>query len=354
MTERDVMQEKAGTMASIEDELQAPYYPHAQPRLGDVTQIHERYPGLAAFRERIGGTPLIDAPSVPGGAAIVAKCEWGNPAGSIKDRAAYGLVCQAIKNHGPRPAEDLRLLEYSGGNLGLALSALCADIGVPLRLIVASFTSESVLDALRSRGTMVDIAPEEEGFLGTIRAAQRIAATDPGWQLLFQHVNPVNVMMHELTTGQELVRQLAGRKPHTWIAAIGTGGTLIGVLNALRRVYPDVRAVGVTPAESPYGYDGPPRLGRAFCGSGGFGYGIRQPFVKAHEDQIAGHYHVPYEETLAGAAEFLSLTGIRIGTSAAANWLVARRIAAELPSDAVVATVFADAGTPEQWAEVGA
>lgn len=347
------MQLSHEAVAPAEDELLAPFTPGSQPGELDVAQAHERYPGLARFRERLGNTPLIDCPSSPGGASILAKCEWGNPAGSIKDRAAYALVCEAIRRHGDRPAEQLRLLEYSGGNLGLALSYICAEIEVPLRLVVASFTSESAIDVLRSRGTEVVVAPEEQGFLGTIRTAQQIVAAEPDWQLLFQHANAANLAMHELTTGPEIIRQLAGRTPHTWIAAIGTGGTLVGVMNALRGTHSGVRAIGVTPAESPYGYDGLPATARAFCGSGGFGYGIRQPFVKAYDDQIAGHYHVSYDDTLTAAAEFYDLTGTRIGTSASANWKVARQLAAELPSDAVVVTVFADAGTPEQWDEIG-
>jgi cysteine synthase len=343
-----------GALAAEEDELQAPYIPDPNARFMDVAEIHQRYPGLARFREQLGHTPLIEVPSVPGGASIVAKCEWGNPAGSIKDRAAYALVCEAIRRHGDRPAEDLRLVEYSGGNLALSLSYLCQQIGVTLRQIVASFTTESTVDTLRSRGTIVDIAPEEEGFLGTIRAAQRIAAAGDGWQLLFQHVNPVNVIFHQATTGAEIAQQLGGRRPHTWIAAIGTGGTLIGVMNALRPISPELRTIGVTPAESRYGHDGPPAKAQAMCGAGGFGYGIRQPFVKAYDDQIASHAHVAYEDALAAAAEFRTLTGIRIGTTSAGNWLVARRVAADLPAEATVATVFADAGTPEQWDEIGA
>jgi cysteine synthase A len=342
-----------GTAALEDSELLPPFVPAPYPELPDVAEIHERYPALARFREQLGGTPLLEVPSAPGGATILAKCEWDNPAGSIKDRAAYALVCEAIRRHGDRPAEDLRLLEYSGGNLGVALSHLCARMGVTLRVVVASFTSESVLDTLRSDGTIVDIAPKEEGFLGTIRGARRIADTEPGWQFLFQHINPANLAIHELTTGPEIVSQLGGRRPHTWIAAIGTGGTLIGVMKTLRQVAPDVQAVGVTPAESPYGHTDAPGSRKVLCGSGGLGFGLRQPFVEAYDDQVACHYQVYYEEALEAAAEFYSLTGMRIGSSASANWLVARQIAAELPSDAVVTTVFADAGTPEQWAEIG-
>jgi cysteine synthase A len=347
------MPKSDGTAALEKDELLAPFEPVSAGNFTEVAEIHERYPALARFREQLGGTSLMEVPSAPGGAAIVAKCEWENPAGSIKDRAAYALICEAVRRHGERSAEELRIVEYSGGNLGLALSYLCAEIGLTLRLVVASFTSASVVDTLRQRGTLVDIAPEDEGFLGTVRGAQRIAATEPGWELLFQHANPANLAIHELTTGQEMVHQLAGRKVHTWLASIGTGGTLIGVMNALRRVQPDVRTVGITPAEAPYGHEGPPNMLPALCGAGGFGHGIRQPFVKAYDDEIAAHYHVPYREAMDGAAEFFGLTGIRLGTSASANWLIARRIAATLPSDAVVATVFASSGTPEQWAEIG-
>lgn len=339
--------------AVLEEELLPPFTPGPWPGLDDIAEIHERYPALARFRERLGGTSLIEVPTAPGGASILAKCEWENPAGSVKDRVAYAMVLEAIRRHGDRPAEQLRLVEYSGGNLGLALAHLCEDIGVPLRIVVASFTSESTVDTLRSRGVTVDIAPEDEGFLGTVRAARRIAETEPGWQFLFQHINPASLAMHELTTGQEIADQLAGRTPDTWIAAIGTGGTLVGVMNVLRRLNPGLKAVGVTPAETPYGDENPPGPRRQLCGSGGFGYGLRQPFVEAYDDQIARHCHVAYDEALAGAAEFFSRTGIRIGTSASANWLVARQIAAELPSDAVVTTVFADAGTPEQWNELG-
>jgi cysteine synthase A len=347
------MDEVRKILAPVVDKLLKPFSQVTETELQSVTAIHERYPGLARFHERLGDTPLIEVPSRPGGATILAKCEWGNPAGSVKDRVAYALVCEAIRRHGDRPAEDLRLVEYSGGNLGLALSYLCAETGIPLRLVVASFTSESVLDTLRSRGTVVDIAPKEEGFLGTIRQALRIADGDGSWQLLFQHVNPANVIMHQATTGTEIVKQLDGRRPHTWVAAIGTGGTLVGVLNMLRPISPGVRAVGVTPAESPYGHGGAPATPLGLCGTGGLGYGLKQPFVKAYEDDIAAHYQVSYPEALEGAAEFFSLTGTRIGTSASANWLVARRIAAELPPDELVVTMFADAGTPEQWDGIG-
>jgi cysteine synthase len=341
------------TSAPGQDALQAPFIPIPPKTVMDVAEIHERHPALARFRARLGSTPLMEVPSVPGGATILAKCEWGNPCGSIKDRTAYALLCGALRRHGSRPAEDAHLLEYSGGNLGISLSYLAAETGVAMRLVVTPFTSDSVLDAVRSRGARVDISPQGEGFLGAIRTAQRIAAGEPGWDLLFQHVNPVNPAFHEMTTGQELASQLAGRTPHTWVASIGSGGSLVGVMRALRQINPDLRTVGVTPAEAPYGAEGPPTSKRKFCGAAGLGYGIRQPFVKTFDHLVTRHFYVTYPDTLDGAAEFLDLTGTRIGTSSAANWLVARELAAGLPPEAVIVTMFADAGTPEQWNEIG-
>src|SRR5262249_36815986 len=155
----------------------------------------------------------------------------------------------------------------------------------------------------------VDLVPKELGFIHTIRTAQRIARDDPGWTLVFQHSNPANVAFHELTTGREIVTQLDGGRPDMWIASIGSGGTLIGVLRALRAEFPDVRAIGVTPQEAPYGYPGVPTGQPVYEGSGGHGYGIRQPIVKYHDDWIEDHRHVSCDRAIAAMGEFFDLTG---------------------------------------------
>lgn len=351
MTEIPMAGQSTADWPPAADPLRAPFTPVPPERILDFGDVHRRYPALAAFRRRLGGTSLIEVPSVPGGATILAKCEWENPAGSVKDRPAYALLCDALRRHanGARP----HILEYSGGKLADALSYLGAETGVQMRLVVSSFSPPSLLDRLRDRGAIVDIVDKHSGFIGVIRHAQRIVEEDPSWTLLFQHVNPVNLAFHEQTTGREILEQLAGREPRTWVASIGSGGTLIGVLRALRPRYPDLRAIGVTPAEAPYGAEGPPNAERKFGGAAGLGYGIRQPFVHAYDGEIAAHHHVSYQEAMDATAELYDLTGIRVGGSSGANWLVAREVAAELPPAAVVLTVFADAGTPEQWKDLG-
>jgi cysteine synthase A len=329
------------------DEIEAPV-PAGEPPAEELADVELRYPALRKFRDRLGDTPLMRVPGPAGHAEVLAKCEWHNPVGSIKDRVAYALVREALRRHGDRPLEELRLLEYSGGNLAGALAELGSELGLRTRVVLSSASAPSLLAMLRARDTQVDLVPKDLGFLEVMRTALRIAESEPGWSLLYQHRNPANPAFHRDTTGAELVAQLAGRSPAVWLASIGTGGTLIGVLRALREAYPEVRAVGVTPAELPYGSPQPPNGRPKYGGSGGLGNGIRQPFVAPHDSSIQ-HRTVSYPAALAGMAEFLDLTGVRIGSSAAANWLVAREIAATLPAGATVVTVFADAGTPEEW-----
>lgn len=340
-------------LAPPDDPLQEPFTPVDPAQALAFDDVHRRHPALADFAARLGGTTLLEVPSVPGGARIMAKCEWENPIGSIKDRTAYALVADALRAHGDRPPGELRLLAYSGGDLAAAMSELGTLAGVTTRFVLASFSPKSLLDMLADRGSPVDLVDKARGFLFAIRTAQRIAAEEPGWTLVFQHANPVNVAVHEATTGREIVEDLDGGRPDLWLASIGSGGTLVGVLRALRARYPDVAAVGVTPAESPYANPAEPSGAQTYEGSGGHGYGIRQPFVKAHDHLLSAHEHVSYPDAFRAMGEFFDLTGVKIGSSAAANWLVAREYAARMPSGSLIVTVFPCAGTPEQWAELG-
>lgn len=334
------------------DKLQEPFTPVDAKRALDFTETERRYPALAEFRRQLGHTPLREVPSVPNGPRILAKCEWENPVGSIKDRVAYALVADALRSHDSGPAGPLRLVAYSGGDLADAMSLLGERIGIAMRFVLASFVPESLLTMLDRRGALVDLVPKERGFLYTIRTAQRIAAEEPEWTLVFQHTNPVNVAMHERTSGREILDQLGALQPDLWVASIGSGGTLIGVLRALRTQFPRVRTVGVTPEEAPYANPAAPGGGPTYEGSGGHGYGIRQPFVKAHDDLVEAHRHVSFRRALQAMGEFFDLTGMRIGSSAAANWLIAKEYAMTMPSGSVIVTVFPCAGTPEQWAQL--
>jgi cysteine synthase A len=133
------------------------------------------------------------------------------------------------------------------------------------------------------------------------------------------------------------------------VASIGTGGTLIGVYEALSRVHPAVELHAVSPAELPYGSQEPPNGRRKFAGSGGLGCGRKQPFVEAREDRLAGHATFSLNETIREIWRFHEATGLRIGTSSAANLLVARAVARRLGPGSTVVTVFPSAASDEDW-----
>lgn len=314
------------------------------------SSVLARYPGLRAFRAQLGGTPLTEVPGPSGGATVLAKYEFTNPFGSVKDRTAYSLICAAV-NAVSDPAEKLRILDASGGNMARALAKLGGLMEVPVRVVVPGSVPPSLLAELRADGAEVELADPDEFLVGIIRKSEEIAAREPGWTLLSQHRNPANTAMHEFVTGREIIGQLDGARPSCWVSAIGSGGTISGVSRALRARYPDVAVIGVTPAELPYGTELPPNGTPKFAGAGGLGHGLRQPLVA---NLVPGlrTAQVSWPDALDGMQDFLERTGTRIGASSAANWLTAYRAAERLGPDDIVVTLFADAGSREDWDRV--
>ncbi|WP_337820781.1 pyridoxal-phosphate dependent enzyme [Amycolatopsis sp. A1MSW2902] len=290
-----------------------------------------RFPRLRAFRAGLGLTRLAEVPGPPGEARVLAKHEYENPTGSDADRVAYALACQAI---GASPDEP-RFVAAAGPELARALSHLCSLIGVPLRLALA----EEVPLGPDGAVVRVDRADPEGGPLAAIALAGEIAEAEPEWILLDAHRDPVCVAMHEFVTGREIIGQLDGLVPAAWVCGAGAGGCLAGVTRALRAAGADPVVTGVTAAELPYGSAAAPRSG--LPGWAGLGHGYRQPLVEGELPDLATE-SVSAGEARAGVREFRAATGREIGPASAANWLVARAVAAKLPPEDVVVTIFPD------------
>jgi cysteine synthase A len=322
----------------------------------DIAGVLDRFPALAAFAGQLGRTPLQEVPVPAGSARVLAKAEWRNPCGSVKDRTAFALLCDFLSQH-ENPAA-VPLIEYSGGNLAGPLSVLAEQLGIDLTLVLSDATPDDYVHQLRGHGAKVELVDRCHGFLAVMNRARELAAA-PGAhrQLLYQHRSQANVWMHRTSTGPEIADQLAGEfgglVPDRFVASVGTGGTLVGVLAALKARHPAVRGVAVTPSELPYGSPLPPNGKPKYAGSGGLGDGIRQPFVLDGESDIAEFHTLSRDDALAAMAEYLDRTGTRIGSSAAANWKVAAEVARRLGPDGVVVTIFPDAGSPSEWAELG-
>ncbi|WDD94503.1 pyridoxal-phosphate dependent enzyme [Burkholderia sp. FERM BP-3421] len=316
---------------------------NAQPSAPDRTKALAMFPQLKRYSEALGNTPLVEVPGSSNGGRVYAKLESKNPSGSIKDRVAFGLFCDAINTHdfsqGP-----LKLLDSSGGNMARALAYLGHLCGLTVQVVIPDSAPEALLRSLHENNAIVTLVDRHHFLLGIIARSQEIARTEPGWTLLSQHLNQVNTATHQHHTGAEIVQQLVGRRPDAWVAAVGTGGTLAGVYAALVQQNPDLRVVGCTPQELPFGTMAPPNGLNRFAGAGGFGFGFRQPFVSLIQSPVTFE-SVTHEESLKAMHEFFSATGIPIGGSSAANWIVARRVAQQLGQGSTVVTVFADAGS---------
>ncbi|WP_213993302.1 pyridoxal-phosphate dependent enzyme [Sodalis sp. dw_96] len=310
----------------------------------DPSKALEMFPQLVSFYHALGNTPLKEVPGPAGGARILAKMESTNPFGSVKDRTAFGMFCDAVNRHdfnqGP-----LKLLDASGGNMGRALAMLGNLCDIPVHLVIPDSSPDTLVNTLREANAELTLVDKQHFLLGMIARAQEIKRQDPSWMLLAQHLNLANVAVHQHQTGQEILRQLAGAKAGGWVASVGTGGTLSGVYAALVSENPSLKVQGTTPKEMPFATFSPPDGRGKYAGAGGMGFGFRQPFITRMTREEVPFCHVGLEEALSAMYEFYQLTGIRIGGSSAANWKSAYQLARSLGPDERVITMFADAGS---------
>ncbi|XBS69528.1 pyridoxal-phosphate dependent enzyme [Acerihabitans sp. KWT182] len=228
-----------------------------QQGVPDPTKALELFPQLSSFSQGLGNTPLKEVPGPEGGAKILAKLESTNPFGSVKDRTAFGLFCDAVNRHdfSQRP---LKLLDASGGNMGRALAMLGHLCDIPVHLVIPDSSSQTLLNTLREANAEITLVDKRHFLLGMIARAQEIKRQNPSWTLLSQHLNLANVAVHRHQTGQEILRQLAGAKAGGWVASVGTGGTLSGVFAALEQDNPALKVQGTTPKEMPFATFSPP------------------------------------------------------------------------------------------------
>lgn len=312
------------------------------------------YPQLKKFYAALGNTPLVEVPSPNGKASIYAKFEFENPFGSVKDRTAFGLFCDAINQHNFADG-DLKLIDSSGGNMAKALAKLGNMCGIVVQVVIPDSSSQELIDTLKGDNAMVTLVDRNLFLLGVIARSQQIAYEDRSWTLLSQHLNLVNTAVHQYETGREIRRQLNGGGVDGWVSAVGTGGTLSGVAAALQEDNEQLIVWGCTPSELPYGTFSVPNGERKFAGAGGLGFGFRQPFISKLMQHEPYFNTVSYREALSAMYEFHQLTGIKIGASSAANWKTAYKLAETLEMGQRVVTLFADAGADierekgEEW-----
>ena len=214
-------------------------------------------PAFGELGRSIGATPLVRLRFLTewGPRTVLAKRECANPSGSIKDRMAWEVLAGGYARGELRPGDGV--VEATSGNAGIALAALGRELGHRVVIYMPDWMSVERIARMTDYGAEVRLVSREEGgFLGAIARAEALAR-QPGWWGPRQFSNPDNPRAHARTTGPEIVRAIVldcaqtGALPGAFVAGVGTGGTVMGVGQAMRAAFPGVRIHPVEPAESP-------------------------------------------------------------------------------------------------------
>ncbi|MGZ6125462.1 MAG: cysteine synthase A, partial [Myxococcales bacterium] len=206
-------------------------------------------PIAADVTKLIGNTPLVRLPRLCAGvqADVVVKLESFNPCSSVKDRIGLSMIEAAERDGRIRP--DTILLEPTSGNTGIGLAMVAASRGYKLVLTMPETMSVERRKLLAAFGAQLVLTPGPEGMPGAIRRAEQMAASDPRYLILQQFENPANPEVHRRTTAEEIWRDTGG-EIDVFVSGVGTGGTITGVAEVLKKRNPALWAVAVEPVES--------------------------------------------------------------------------------------------------------
>lgn len=297
----------------------------------------------------IGSTPLVELSRIHRGAGgrVLAKCEFRNPGGSMKDRAALRIIRDA-EAHG-RLRSEQPVVEMTSGNMGSGLAVVCGATAHPFVAVMSRGNSPARRVMMEALGAEVVLVDQVDGSPGRvtgadIAAAVRAAETLARQRRAFyvdQFGNESGVRAHEATTGAEIWQQTAGRLD-AFVCAVGTGASLVGVARCLRARSPHVRVYAVEPALSR------PLAGRPVESAQhvlqGTGYGAVPPLCRGFVAD--GYLDVSDDEAVRYQRDLGRLEGLFVGLSSAANVCAASKLAAsgELGTNPTVATLLCDTG----------
>ena len=264
--------------------------------------------------ELIGGTPLLklNRYSRQAGVAdvtLLAKLEYLNPAGSVKDRIALAMIEDAEKKGILK--EGATIIEPTSGNTGIGLAAVAAAKGYRAVLTLPDTMSVERRNLLKAYGAELVLTEGAKGMKGAIAKAEELQKETPGAVILGQFVNPANPAVHKATTGPEIWEQTDG-KVDIFVAGVGTGGTVTGVGEYLKEQNPDVKIVAVEPAGSPVLSKGTPGAHKIQGIGAGF---VPEVLNKDVYDEIIA---VENEDAFAEGKAFAVSEGILVGISSGA------------------------------------
>ncbi len=270
----------------------------------------------------IGNTPLLELSNYNKNhnlaAHVIAKLEYFNPASSVKDRIANAMIEDAEKSGLLKP--DSEIVEPTSGNTGIGLAFVAAAKGYKLTLTMPETMSIERRNLLKALGANIVLTPGAEGMKGAIAKAEELKASNSKAVILQQFANPANPAIHRKTTAEEIWRDTDG-KVDVFVAGVGTGGTISGVGEVLKKYKPDVKIIAVEPSDSPVLSGGKPGPHKIQGIGAGF---IPDTYDGSVVDEII---QVGNDDAIRTSRELARSEGLLVGISSGAATYAAAQLA---------------------------
>ncbi len=286
--------------------------------------------------DTIGNTPIVRLNRIaPKQVTLYAKVEAFNPAGSVKDRLALGIVLDAERRGVLKPGQTI--VEATSGNTGIALAMVAAARGYPFVAVMTETFSVERRKLMRAYGAKVILTPAAERGTGMVRKAAELAERH-GWFLASQFENPANPAYHRSTTGPEILRDFAGKRLDYFISGWGTGGTITGTGEVLKLARPELKVIASEPAGAALlsGKEWQPHKIQ----------GWTPDFIPGVLNRAIADEILPVDDVLARdtARRLAAEEGLFVGISAGATVAAALRVAESAPEGSVLLAMLPDTG----------
>ena len=285
----------------------------------------------------IGKTPLVRINKLTEGtsAEILAKIEFFNPGASVKDRIALNMVEDAEQRGILK--KGMTIIEPTSGNTGIGLAMVAAVKGYQVVFVMPETMSIERRKILKQFGAQIILTPGNQGMSGAVTEAERFAQQD-GYFMPGQFQNLANPEIHRKTTAREIIADLGDRTPDYFVAGVGSGGTITGIGEILKQVYPDIQIIAVEPAGSPVLSGGKAGAHKIQ----GIGAGFIPEIL--NRDIINEIILVEDESAILTARRLATEEGILVGISAGANLFAALQIARRNQHNCLIIVIFPDTG----------